>query len=869
MIRALQLLSGLLLAIGGGWFIWLRKDSPGGVFNVTDTETLWLVAVGLVLTLLGLVLFLMGLSPRAKIEQINWRYPEPAPEIDLSGPAFADQETQNEATPHERPSWLQEAAEDLDKSSSTEPESANQTDKIIGAAALGVAGGVAANALRSNDEKQADFSEGPSYPRDELPFERPRFGASDLEDTSDIKLVEKPIDFQNTPETSTDEPEDTQIDTAFDTPSNVLQEEQVIEEFASEMDTEFNDDDIETLALEAANAAMDDLDAEEVTTSIEDEEFHSNEENSTAAIDEDDAFEKQLGALTAKATTSTGSSAAIFALNEKSEHEGEPVKIEGFESDFNLEPGLKDQDTDQETLDTSSEELEPESPISDLEPIEDLEPVTFTDDTESSEEPLDVIEESDLEADVTTELEPVDALDEAVLDLEDTSSEAPSETDELSATIEEFNSEIEALSPTQDLASLTTDDLPELDPVELDTSEIDAGELEAEPTSELLDLKESEIEPLSLDEAQSFEESIELEDATISATLEEIETAPLETVDGDEEALEPELLEEPLEIADEELPVLEEELVLDDASQKEDTPSSEELEPETLEEADLDALDIDLSDASLDLDTDSSPSDDVELEELSDFEEINADTDEQIEPVADEESLTSEMSDLNVLEEIELEELPEAETVEDTTEQDSELKDVEITEPDALPEGDLLDLEEIETLGELESMDTLPEPESMEKNEIVPELAAAASKPMDIQTLAETTMSGPHHEMSEEDHAPSELPPPAPISDSNVDFESGTYPRLQPIRDALESGQLENADTLLADIRRSLVQEGDENTPELAELTALAGDHAAASGRPGGAKWLWRLALQRFGEADAIESAAAKAVSERLRQFEH
>lgn len=51
----------------------------------------------------------------------------------------------------------------------------------------------------------------------------------------------------------------------------------------------------------------------------------------------------------------------------------------------------------------------------------------------------------------------------------------------------------------------------------------------------------------------------------------------------------------------------------------------------------------------------------------------------------------------------------------------------------------------------------------------------------------------------------------------------------------------------------------------LAELTGLAGDHASAAGRESNAKWLWRLALKRFGETGAMESAAAQAVAERLR----
>jgi hypothetical protein len=85
------------------------------------------------------------------------------------------------------------------------------------------------------------------------------------------------------------------------------------------------------------------------------------------------------------------------------------------------------------------------------------------------------------------------------------------------------------------------------------------------------------------------------------------------------------------------------------------------------------------------------------------------------------------------------------------------------------------------------------------------------------------------------------------------------------IRAALAAGRLDDADRLLADERARLTAGGADAETDLAELTGLAGDHAAASGRIGGAKWLWRLSLQRFGAANAMASPAARAVSERLR----
>jgi hypothetical protein len=79
------------------------------------------------------------------------------------------------------------------------------------------------------------------------------------------------------------------------------------------------------------------------------------------------------------------------------------------------------------------------------------------------------------------------------------------------------------------------------------------------------------------------------------------------------------------------------------------------------------------------------------------------------------------------------------------------------------------------------------------------------------------------------------------------------------IRAAIADGRLEDADRLLNASRETATGLA------LAELTGLAGDHAAAAGRLSNAKWLWRLALKRFGEAGAIDTPAARKVSDRLR----
>jgi hypothetical protein len=99
-------------------------------------------------------------------------------------------------------------------------------------------------------------------------------------------------------------------------------------------------------------------------------------------------------------------------------------------------------------------------------------------------------------------------------------------------------------------------------------------------------------------------------------------------------------------------------------------------------------------------------------------------------------------------------------------------------------------------------------------------------------------------------------PPPLAAAAPAAPAGPGTF---DAIRAAIIEGRLDEAD-------RMLTAEKDRAQGEaLAELTGLAGDHAAAAGRQSNAKWLWRLALKRFGECNAMNSPAARAVSERLR----
>lgn len=101
-------------------------------------------------------------------------------------------------------------------------------------------------------------------------------------------------------------------------------------------------------------------------------------------------------------------------------------------------------------------------------------------------------------------------------------------------------------------------------------------------------------------------------------------------------------------------------------------------------------------------------------------------------------------------------------------------------------------------------------------------------------------------------------PQPAPLATAApAQTEDGPH---APIRAAINAGKLDEADRMLTAARDTATG------MDLALLTALAGDHAALSGKPGHAKWLWRLALKRFGELGDMSSPAAKAVAENLRK---
>lgn len=81
---------------------------------------------------------------------------------------------------------------------------------------------------------------------------------------------------------------------------------------------------------------------------------------------------------------------------------------------------------------------------------------------------------------------------------------------------------------------------------------------------------------------------------------------------------------------------------------------------------------------------------------------------------------------------------------------------------------------------------------------------------------------------------------------------------LTAIRTAIAQGKLAEAERMLYAARETATG------LDLAKLTAIGGDHAAALGQPKHARWLWRLAMKRFGELGALGLPEAKAVQDSL-----
>lgn len=134
-----------------------------------------------------------------------------------------------------------------------------------------------------------------------------------------------------------------------------------------------------------------------------------------------------------------------------------------------------------------------------------------------------------------------------------------------------------------------------------------------------------------------------------------------------------------------------------------------------------------------------------------------------------------------------------------------------------------------------------------------PVAAAPAPKPEAPAVFpAEATLSPIPRAQQSPPAPPKPVPAVAPVSPAA----GQSHPK---IRAALASGNLAEAGKLL-DAARDTAKGMD-----LAELTALAGDHAQASGEASHARWLWKVALKRFAELDALGTPTAVAVASSLK----
>lgn len=157
-----------------------------------------------------------------------------------------------------------------------------------------------------------------------------------------------------------------------------------------------------------------------------------------------------------------------------------------------------------------------------------------------------------------------------------------------------------------------------------------------------------------------------------------------------------------------------------------------------------------------------------------------------------------------------------------------------------------------------------------------PVATSAPPEPVFPPLFPSTATLAPIPKASEPPPAPvTEKPAAAPVVEAKAEVVAEAEPDVAPvaeavaetapaspfgaIRTALAAGKIDDAEKLLNAARETA------QGITLAELTGLAGDHAAAAGRISNAKWLWRLALKRFSELGAMDTPAAQAVSESLR----
>ena len=916
MIRALQLLFGFAAILGGGALLWFRPGAENGLFDIADKEGLWMAVAGLVVALFGLMLILMGLSSRAKVSKINRYTSGNAPSFPEPGltPSRADDEilgkprvaTENDglaigaAAAAAAAAGAAHALSSREQSNTTDTPPENETAFSVPPASEARPDfGSVLNEIETSEE--AASAEAPqdvsSDPMSEIAQHMEEglterdieaiaegaelsTGPEALENAQEIvsdDTVEAAENDQQTDATSADDVEDAEpiADAAADAPQDY--DEQISFSTPEDTVTETTEPVIEAKTAETEAAEESDISAGYSTPELGSD---SSPENQTS----EDFSATQI------AEVQIEPEAPLETASDETTIDTDPVEAVSIETietvEDTIETSIDDNITNEvvapevEEIATAFEATVNEAPILDEQITEPVESVVLTspqtEEASAAEHVAAPVLEEETES-APAELESYE--DHLAVYAEGPAlEETPGGESEDDATPEAV-SEGET-SGAFDAATFVAPEFADHTPAEFTSSEAQDGEPpfvtqihDISETGETSENAESANEspgfaPLTIDEAPITEASDEEED--IVAQEDPSTPEPIEPVDQSD-AIEASADEEPVaapEFAPEAEP--EQETELDTPQPADDDPSEtiEVTEPDTAVEAETT--------------TEGSIEEVVAAPafEAPEFEPETEASDAPPEPLEEDDNPETDLASAAALvagaaglAAASLANEDEGSAEHQTTEEPLEAVSEE-TEINPIDDALARVTESLETVApestEAESKDDLVETTPLEAAAEVEALDAAppevdASIAGDAPLVTESDTSPQPADFSTGQQMPQVVDTRAA---THLDLLITDFPIFAPIRDALVDTDLDLADRHLARIRRELIAQGDENSKELAALTALAGDHAFAAGRLGGAKWLWRLSLQRFQEAEAADSQWARDVETRLSKAE-
>ncbi len=823
MIRAIQLLFGLVFMTGGGTLLYIRATTFGGLFEPEQTEGLWVVVVGLVMSLFGLLLLLMGLSRRARVSKIQGgvqpsvRDPRPNSAVDT------------------RTSVSAGGRADLNFDEGIIRKT------VATGAGLATGAAIASAAAESfSNDSEADRS-GESAPTHGGLAEDP-----DELIIGDPSPAETPTPVANAPteaaETATTQTADPGI---FKSPFSSPTAETPV---ASD----------NTAASDVGIFQIRDKDAEQAA------------EQTSAPVAADP--------MTEFADHVDGELSEVD-IERIAEEVAPPEDLAPADAALDAVPAVDPPEVEIPEIDVPEEVPEIEIPVVETPDLPDLDAPT----TEESETHA-LVEAPEIETPIvdTPELPELDVPTIETPEI-DTAVDTPEiETPELAAPV------------------IETPDLPEPDAPEVQEPVIEAPEIEATEITAPIETPETPESPEPL-KTQEAIEPLAIEPDTMSVPEIEVPDLDLPEIDAPDLAepeistIETPIADEPVQTPEIESPLIETPIVETLDAPDLDVPS---IDAPEIEAPEIETSNIELPDAIDSIapvaavatasDDDASirpliterPESDAKL-----MSELGIDTPETFEELPPGNALANDLeTELEALLGTDLTQLPTAEddaepkTSSDTgaeiavgaaaiaslagaaiaADQSTEAK---VDEPPASSDAPV-EPEAIEAPETVSPVVDAPD-ESVDTPLDTPDLSDIPAEPepalVEIEAIPEISAPEPSKSVA----------PPVIEPETPADTTPETFPRLDPVRQAISDNDLEKADMLLAGLRRDLIGEGDENSPELAELTALAGDHAFAAGRVGGAKWLWRLARQRYDEAGAGDSNWAAEVDKRLNALEN